>query len=247
MRIAIVGYGKMGKEVERLANERGWSIDLRVDIDTPPVTNAQRENIDVVIHYAAGKNIINDLTPWAEAHKPIVVGTTGWQDQLQDVKALVIKNQIGLIYASNFSLGVNIFLHLVKTATQMIDKFEDYDAFIQEIHHKNKIDSPSGTALTIGEIVLEHLRRKKELLIETSHNKIRPEQLHVSSIRSGTVVGTHTLAFDSAADTIELKHTAKDRSGLAFGTLFAAEWIRNKKGLFTISDAFQDLFKQGDR
>ena len=243
MRLAIVGYGKMGKEIERLAIERGWSVNIRIDIDTPPVTKAQRDNIDVVIHFATAKDIVNDLIPWAEAHKPIVVGTTSWQDNLQNVKSLVKKNQIGLIYASNFSLGVNIFFHLVKAAAQMMDKFEDYDAFIQEIHHKNKIDSPSGTALTMGQIVLEQLRRKKELLTETSHNKIKPDQLHISSSRCGTVVGTHTLAFDSAADMIELKHTAKDRSGMALGTLFAAEWIRGKKGLFTMNDAFQDIFK----
>jgi 4-hydroxy-tetrahydrodipicolinate reductase len=243
MRLAIVGYGKMGKEIERLANDRGWSIDIRVDVDTPPVTKAQRDNVDVVIHFAAAKSIVSDLTPWAEAHKPIVVGTTGWQDQLKIIEAMVKNNQIGLIYASNFSLGVNIFFHLVKTAAQMMDKFDDYDVFIQEIHHKNKIDSPSGTALTMGQIVLEHLRRKKELLTETSHNKIRAEQLHVSSTRSGAVIGTHTLAFDSAADTIELKHTAKNRSGLALGSLVAAEWIQNKKGLFTMDDAFQDIFK----
>jgi 4-hydroxy-tetrahydrodipicolinate reductase len=247
MRLALVGYGKMGKEIERLAKDRGWSVDLRVDIDTPPVTKAQRDNVDVVIHFATAKNIINDLTPWAEAHKPIVVGTTGWQDQLQNVETLVLKNKIGLIYASNFSIGVNIFLHLIKDAAQIMDKFEEYDAFIQEIHHKYKIDSPSGTSLTMGKIVLENLKRKKELLNETSHTKIRPEQLHVTSTRSGTIVGTHTLAFDSAADTIELKHTAKDRSGLALGTLFAAEWIRGKKGIFTMDDTFQDLFKQGTR
>jgi 4-hydroxy-tetrahydrodipicolinate reductase len=247
MRLAIVGYGKMGKEIGRLALERGWSADLHVDIDTPPVSLAQRESIDVVIHFASAKDIINDLRPWAEAHKPIVVGTTGWQDQMHSIEALVKNNQIGLIYASNFSLGVNIFFHLVKTAAQMMDKFDDYDAFIQEIHHNNKIDSPSGTALTMGQIVLDHLRRKKELLTETSHNKIRAEQLHVSSTRSGAVIGTHTLAFDSAVDTIELKHTAKNRSGLALGSLFAAEWIQNKKGLFTMEDAFRDLCKQGDR
>ncbi len=243
MRLAIVGYGKMGKVIERLAIERGWSVELRLDIDTPPVTKAQREAIDVVIHYASAKDITNDLTPWAEAHTPIVIGTTGWQDQLQSVAELVGKNQIGLIYGSNFSLGVNIFFHLVKTAAQMMDKFDEYDAYIQEIHHKNKLDSPSGTALTMGRIVLEHVRRKKELLNETSHTKILPEQLHVSSTRSGTVIGTHTLAFDSAADMIELKHTAKDRSGFALGTLFAAEWIQGKKGLFTMDDAFQDIFK----
>jgi 4-hydroxy-tetrahydrodipicolinate reductase len=247
MRLALVGYGKMGKEIERLAVERGWSVDLRVDIDTPPVTKTQREKIDVVIHFATAKTIIEDLTPWAEAGKHIVVGTTGWQDQVRSVEALVQNNRIGLIYGSNFSLGVNIFFHLVKAAAQMMNTFENYDAFIQEIHHKYKIDSPSGTALTIGNIVLGHLGRKKELLIETSHGKIRPEQLHVSSTRSGSVIGTHTLTFDSSADSIELKHTAKDRSGLALGSLVAAEWIQNKKGFFTMDDAFQDLFQHGDR
>ena len=191
MRLAIIGYGKMGKEIERLAIERGWSVDIRIDIDTPPVTKAQRENIDVVIHFATAKDIVNDLIPWAEAHKPIVVGTTGWQDQMQNINHLLTKNQIGLIYASNFSLGVNIFFHLVKAAAQMMDKFEDYDAFIQEIHHKNKIDSPSGTALTMGQIVLEQLRRKKELLTETSHNKIKPDQLHISSITIAAQLSVH--------------------------------------------------------
>jgi 4-hydroxy-tetrahydrodipicolinate reductase len=246
MRIALIGYGKMGKEIERLALERGWSVDLRIDIDTPPVTTAQRMNVDVVIHYANAVSMIDDLTPWVEAHKPIVVGTTGWHEQMPKVEALVKKNNIGLIYASNFSLGVNIFFHLIRTAAQTIDRFSDYDAYIQEIHHKNKLDSPSGTALTMGKIVLNYLRRKKELLNETSHGKIRPEQLHISSTRSGSVVGTHILAFDSAADTIELKHTAKDRSGFALGTLLAAEWIIGKKGLFTMDDVFQDLIKQGD-
>jgi len=247
MRIALLGYGKMGKEIERLALERGWSVDLRIDIDTPPVTPAQRDNIDVVIHFAQAGSIAGDLAPWMEARKPIVVGTTGWQEQMPKIETLVKKNNIGLIYASNFSLGVNIFFHLVRNAAQMMNSFEDYDAFIHEIHHKNKLDSPSGTALTMGQIVLKHLNRKKELLNETSHGKIRPEQLHISSTRSGSVIGTHVLAFDSAADAIELKHMAKNRSGLASGALLAAEWIIGKKGLFTMDDLFQDLLKQGDR
>jgi 4-hydroxy-tetrahydrodipicolinate reductase len=247
MRIALLGYGKMGKEIERLAVERGWSVDLRIDIDTPPVNSVQRTNIDVVIHFAQASTLVDDLTPWIEAHKPIVIGTTGWHDQMPKVETLVKKNNVGLIYSSNFSLGVNVFFHLIRTAAQIMDRCEDYDAFIQEIHHKNKLDSPSGTALTMGQIVLNHLHRKKELLNETTHGKIRPEQLHISSTRSGSVVGTHVLAFDSTADTIELKHTAKNRSGLALGTLLAAEWIIGKKGLFTMDDVFQDLFKQGDR
>jgi 4-hydroxy-tetrahydrodipicolinate reductase len=246
MRLAIVGYGKMGKEIERLALERNWSVDIRIDIDTPPVTQAQREKADVVIHFATAKTLVEDLTPWIELHKPIVVGTTGWQDQLPKIEALVLNNRTGLIYASNFSIGVNVFFQIVRVAAQLMDRFSDYDAFIHEIHHKNKIDSPSGTALTMGQIVLKNLQRKKELLNETSHGKIRPEQLHISSSRSGAVVGTHILSFDSVADSIELKHTAKNRSGLALGTLLAAEWIIGKKGLFTMDDMFQDLFKQGD-
>ena len=245
MRIALVGYGKMGKEIERLAIERKWDVTVRVDIDTPPVTTDQYESTDAVIHFANAKTIVNDLTPWIKAFKPIVVGTTGWSEQLSQVEGLVRKYQTGLIHSSNFSLGVNIFFHLVRTASQVMDRFPEYDAFIQEIHHKNKLDSPSGTALTMGQLVLKNLHRKKELLNETSHGKIRPEQLHISSTRSGSVVGTHVLAFDSNADSIELKHTAKDRSGFALGSLLAAEWIIHKKGIFTMDDVFQDLFKEG--
>ena len=245
MRLAIIGYGKMGKEIERLAIERGWTVGLRVDIDTPSVSSSQRNSVDVVIHFANAHTLVDDLTPWAEAHKSIVVGTTGWQDQLSKVQNLVTKYQIGLIYASNFSLGVNIFFHLVKSAAQMMNQFPEYDAYIHEIHHKNKVDSPSGTALTMGKIILQHLQRKKEILNVPPTGKIRPEQLHISSTRSGAIVGTHILAFDSSADTIELKHTAKDRSGFAIGALLAAEWICNKKGLYTMDDVFQDLFKKG--
>jgi 4-hydroxy-tetrahydrodipicolinate reductase len=128
-----------------------------------------------------------------------------------------------------------------------MDRFPEYDAFIHEIHHKNKLDSPSGTALTLGQLVLQHLHRKKEVLIEPPLGKIRPEQLHISSSRGGAIVGTHVLAFDSNSDTIELKHTAKDRSGFVLGTLLAAEWIIGKKGLFTMDDVFQDLFRQGEK
>lgn len=247
MQIALVGYGKMGKEIERLAIERGWTVPLRIDIDTPPITAAQRKDVDVVIHFAQADKILEDLTPWAEAQKPIVIGTTGWQEQMPKIQALVKKNDIGLLYASNFSIGVNIFFHLVRSAAQIMNQFSEYDAFIHEIHHKNKLDSPSGTALSIGQIMLKYLHRKKELLNETSHGKIRPEQLHCSSTRTGSVVGTHIVGFDSSADSIEMKHVAKDRSGLALGSLVAAEWIIGKKGIFTMDDVFQDIVKQGDR
>ncbi len=243
MRLALIGYGKMGKEIERLAVERGWRADVHLDIALPPATPEQRKAVDVAIHFAQAKTIIDDLSPWAEAQTPIVVGTTGWQDRLQDVEALVKKNRTGLVYASNFSLGVNIYFQLVRAAARLVDRFDEYDASIQEVHHKNKIDSPSGTALTMGQILLKHIGRKKELLSETSHGAIRPDQLHISSTRTGAVVGIHSVTLDSPADTIEVKHTAKNREGMARGALLAAEWIMGKKGIFTMDDLFQDLFK----
>ena len=126
----------------------------------------------------------------------------------------------------------------------MMNRFPEYDAFIHEIHHKEKIDSPSGTALQLGKIVLNELKRKKELLTQPPEGKIKPEQLHVSVSRSGWVIGTHTLAFDSAADSIEITHTAKNRNGLALGALAAAEWIQHKHGVFTMDDILQDLFSK---
>lgn len=247
MHLALIGYGKMGKEIERLAIERGWCVDLRIDIDTPPVTSEDRKKIDVAIHFANAKTIIDDLIPWMEIRKPIVVGTTGWHEKLPELEKLVLKYQIGLLYSSNFSLGVNVFFQLIRMASQLLNKFPEYDAFIHEYHHKNKIDSPSGTALTMGQIILNNLDRKKEILTEASHSKIKPEQLHISSTRGGAVVGTHILTFDSASDSLELKHTAKDRSVFVQGTLLAAEWILNKKGLFTMEDVFKDIFKLGDK
>jgi 4-hydroxy-tetrahydrodipicolinate reductase len=247
MRLALIGYGKMGKEIERLALGRGWSVDLRIDIDSPPVTVEQRRKIDVAVHFANAQTIVEDLTPWIQAQKPIVVGTTGWQIHMSKIEAMVKQNKTGLIYASNFSLGVNILFHLARTAAQLMDRFEEYDVSIQEIHHKNKLDSPSGTALTIGQILLQYLRRKKDLLSEPPLGKIHPEQLHISSTRIGAVVGTHILSFDSAADSIEIKHTAKDRSGFALGTLLAAEWILKRHGMFTMDDVFQELIEQRER
>jgi 4-hydroxy-tetrahydrodipicolinate reductase len=243
MHIGLVGYGKMGKEVERVALEKGWSVDVKADIMLPPPLPEARRIVDVVIHFAGAGTITEDLRPWAEAKKNIVVGTTGWSVQMPNIEALVQENGIGLIYASNFSLGVHLFYRILRTAGALFDKAADYDVFVQEIHHKDKADSPSGTALSIADMLLRTIGRKKEILTETSHAKIRPEQLHVGSSRAGSVVGTHTVTFDSAADSIELKHTAKNRTGLALGSLLAAEWIKGKHGLFTIENMMEDIFQ----
>lgn len=244
MKIALIGYGKMGKTIEQLALERGWSVPIKLDIDIPLPDASQRKAVDVVIHFATAKTLLEDLKPWAESGVAVVIGTTGWNDKLAEVQYLAKEYNIGIVHAPNFSLGVNIFFHLAKAASKMMNKFADYDVSIHEVHHKEKIDSPSGTALQLGKIVLNEIERKKELLTAPPEGKIKPEQLHVSSTRTGWVVGMHALEFDSIADTIEIKHTAKNRNGLALGALVAAEWIQGKHGIFTMDDVLEELFKK---
>ena len=173
--------------------------------------------------------------------KDIVVGTTGWYDKLEDVKKLVKKNNVGLLYCPNFSLGVNLFYQIINTASHIFNKFDDYDMMISEIHHKNKVDSPSGTALSLAQLIVQNVKRKKEILKDTSKEKIKPEQLHVTSTRVGSVIGQHSVMFDSDADSIEITHTAKNRRGFALGALLAAEWIIGKKGVYTMKDVMSSL------
>jgi 4-hydroxy-tetrahydrodipicolinate reductase len=243
MRIALIGYGKMGKEIERLALDRQWSVDLKIDIDTPRPPASSMAGMDVAIHFAGPQTILQDITPWVEIGTALVIGTTGWNQDLGAVRSLIERKGTGMVYASNFSLGVSVFARLVQDAARMMDKLEEYDVSIHEIHHKEKIDSPSGTALTLAGVILGELKRKKEILSQPPAGKIEPNQMHVSSSRTGAVVGVHTVTFDSEADTIELTHSAKNRSGFAFGALVAAEWIRGKKGVFTMNDVVQDLMK----
>lgn len=243
MNLALVGYGKMGKEIDMLAAQRNIPVVARIDIDSPPVEEDILHTIDVVIHFATPDAVVKDVEYWSKRGKNIVVGTTGWHRHLEQIRSIVETSNIGLVYASNFSLGVNVFFHLIEEAGKMFDTIEGYDVFVQETHHKDKIDSPSGTALTLGNILLQRIRRKKEIFGETSHGTIRPEQLHISSTRGGAVVGTHRVIFDSTADSIELTHTAKNRAGFAMGALLAAEWAQGKKGLFTMADVLSDTLR----
>ena len=184
---------------------------------------------------------MDNIEAVADCGKNIVIGTTGWYDKLDDVKQIVKAKKIGLLYSSNFSLGMNIFCQIIASAAHAFDKFDAYDAAISEIHHKGKVDSPSGTALTLGQIILQHLHRKKQVLYETPHAVLKPEQLHITSTRVGHVCGTHRVLFDSDADSIELVHTAKNRSGFALGALLAAEWLKGKKGIFTMKDVLSSI------
>lgn len=243
MNIALVGYGKMGKEVERLAVEKSHTIAARLNSQSPRVSDEASKSIDVVIHFATPHSVVPHVEEWARRKKNLVIGTTGWQDEVPRVRTLVEQYRIGLIYASNFSIGVNLFSSIIRHAGVAFNKFPDYDLFIHEEHHKDKVDSPSGTALSLAKLLLQVVERKKEILSSPPDGKIKPQQLHVSSTRAGAIVGTHRVVFDSAADQIELVHRAKNRSGFALGALLAAEWIRGKQGMFTMDDLVADLFQ----
>jgi len=241
MNIALIGYGKMGHEIERVcADRRNISIKQiftgKNNLRAAGLTRGALKDVDVCLDFSTPSSALSHIEAAAECGTDIVVGTTGWYGELPKVKRLVEERNIGLVYSANFSLGMNIFFQIVGCAAQAFDTHEMYDAAILEIHHRGKADSPSGTALALGEIILQHCRAKQELATDPPKQQLKPSQLQISSTRVGHVAGTHRVLFDSTADSIELIHSAKDRSGFALGALVAAEWLHGKKGMYTMKD-----------
>lgn len=238
MNIALLGFGKMGREIERLAVERGLHVIARKSRSVNEA--AEFHKADVLIDFSAADGVTDHIQLAIELQKPIVVGTTGWLTDEASIRRAVERGGIGVVYASNFSIGVQLFSRLVQTAGELFDRFDEYDAYLHEMHHRQKIDSPSGTAITLSEILLKALTRKKHALTQNADGRIAHEALHVTSTRAGYIPGTHIVAFDSESDTIELKHTARNRSGFAAGALVAAHWIRDRKGFFSIHDMMNE-------
>lgn len=246
MNLSIIGYGNMGHEIEKVAKSKGIAVKSIIDRSDKNATHKEineesMHNVDVCIDFTNSTSVIYNIEKISKFKKNMVVGTTGWYNKIDEVKEIVKKNNIGLIYASNFSIGVNIFFKIVENAAKIINKVDDYDIYGYELHHNRKIDSPSGTAKTIGEILIRNIKRKNKLLFEKIDRKIEPNELHFASVRAGSIPGTHGVGFDSSADTIELKHTARNREGFAIGTLMAAEWIKDKKGFYSIDDFMKDI------
>jgi len=240
MNIALIGYGKMGKEVERVAAERKIAIKqiftLENNLRAMAINPQTLKDVDVCIDFSVPTAVPENARAVAECGKNLVIGTTGWYDKLKEIEKTVKERKIGMLHSPNFSLGMNIFYQTLSSAAHIFEKFDCYDAAIQETHHRGKQDSPSGTALALGQILLQNIRRKKEMLHETCHKEIKPGQMHITSTRVGNIYGIHRVVFDSEADTIEFVHTAKSRSGFALGALTAAEWLKGKKGVFTMKD-----------
>ncbi len=246
MKLSIIGYGKMGQLIEQAALERGAEVISTIDPFNPKashksVSEESMNGVDVCICFSQPDAAMGNIADACRWKKQVVVGTTGWVDKMSEVEVMVNENNVGLVYSSNFSIGVNIFFRLIELAGQVMNKFDVYDILGYEAHHNRKIDSPSGTAVTISNIRLDNIDRKTTVFEEKLDRKIDPHELHFSSMRGGNIPGTHAVLFDSEFDTIELKHTARSRTGFAVGSVIAAEWIQDKKGLFTEADMMKQL------
>ncbi len=240
MNIALIGNGKMGAEVARIAAARGIAVaKVFTEENNRGGAGLNAESlagIDVCVEFTVPDAAVKNIEAAAKAGKPVVVGTTGWYDQLDAVRKVVTTAGTGLVYAPNFSPGVNILGHLLRSAALIFDRHDTYDVALRETHHRAKADSPSGTALHLGRILLDGLQRKSSLLAGNAPGPVAPGQLHISSERVGHAVGEHSVIFDSESDSLEFIHRAKNRSGFAHGALVAAEWIRNRRGVFTMED-----------
>lgn len=232
--IALLGYGKMGKAIDAVAAESKCTVSLRLDSKSN-LTPRLFENIDAIIDFTSRDAFLYNLPSLLEARKPIVVGTTGWHGELERIKEQVHEYNGAMIYAANFSLGVQLFFRAVRAVAKLYAPFPDFDIAVSEIHHTAKLDSPSGTALTIAKEILANAPRKTTIQTDT-HQKPLPHELQVASMRLGKVFGTHTMHIDSDFDAITLEHNAKSRYGFAKGALEAAKWIQGRTGIYSIDD-----------
>ena len=246
MNIALIGYGKMGREVEQVARKRGHAIVARIDPGSDPASTSEISSqtiacADVCVEFTHPEAAASNIEKAIRLHKPLVVGTTGGSQNLPAIKQMILEEKTGLVYAPNFSLGVNLFYRVAAVAARLFHRFEEYDVCGAEVHHRLKVDSPSGTARKLSEIVLEHFPRKTRVVVDSLNKAIEPEEFHLVSLRAGHFPGTHSLEFDSAADTIGLTHTARSRAGFASGALLAAEWIVGRQGIYTFQQVLEDL------
>ena len=229
MKIALFGYGKMGKTIERIAVERGHEIIARIDVDT---INRDISRADVAIDFSIPSEAFNNINICFNKNIPIISGTTGWLDKYTEAVAICKKKNGAFIYASNYSLGVNLFFELNKKLSNMMRNFKEYDIHMEETHHTQKLDAPSGTAITLAEDIIENSSKNKWTLDVTDSK----DEIPIVSKRIDNVPGIHSVTYNSLVDEIEIKHTAKSRDGFALGAVVAAEWLHDKKGVYTMKD-----------
>ena len=237
MKIALFGYGKMGKEIEQIALLRGHEIVLKIDLNN--IKNISKEDLkkcDTAIEFSTPASAMVNMKKCFDAGIPVVVGTTGWYDKLEEVKKICEEKNGCLFYASNFSIGVNIFFKVNEYLAKVMNNYPDYNISMEEIHHVHKLDSPSGTAISLANQIIENNKRKKKY-VNTKTEKA--DELEIISKREDEVPGTHTVKYFSSIDDIEIKHTAHNRKGFAMGAVLATEFMKGKKGIFGMNDLMQ--------
>ncbi|WP_299159546.1 4-hydroxy-tetrahydrodipicolinate reductase [uncultured Tenacibaculum sp.] len=228
MKIALLGYGRMGKEIEKIALQRGHKIIIK----TSGKEDYNISDADVAIDFSIPSSAYSNISNCINNNVPVISGTTGWLDKYNSIIELCNEKKGAFIYASNFSLGVNVFFELNKQLSKMMNALNQYNVSIEEIHHTKKLDAPSGTAITLADGIIENSNKTAWVLDEkTSENNIA-----ISAIRTPEVPGTHTVTYNSEIDTIDIKHTAHNRQGFALGAVVAAEWLVNKTGVYTMRD-----------
>lgn len=228
MKIALLGYGKMGKVIERIALERGHEIVLKKDEFN---TYDGLSTADVAIDFSVPSAAVSNISASFNANVPVVSGTTGWLEHYDEMIALCNEKKGGFISSSNFSLGVNIFFGLNEYLAKIMNQFDSYKVSMEEIHHIHKLDAPSGTAISLAQGVIQNSNYANWTLEEAKANEI-----HIEAKRIGEAPGTHTVTYDSPIDSIEIKHTAHNREGFALGAVIAAEWLAGKQGIYSMKD-----------
>jgi len=233
MNIALIGYGKMGKEIEKIALNRNHNIVLKVDKDNADTVKTEDlKKADIAIEFTTPHTVLQNIRKCFDANLPIVVGTTGWYDDFDKIKAECLAGNKSLFYASNFSLGVNLFFKVNKYLAELMNKYPEYEVSMEEIHHVHKIDKPSGTAITLAQQVIDKMARKTKWSIEECSSEI----LYIDDKREGEVPGTHIIKYTSPIDDIEIMHKAHNRQGFALGSVIAAEFLKGKKGIYNMED-----------
>ena len=258
MKIALVGYGKMGHMIESLARKRGNTIVAAIDSYAEDATvkaalpseiadAVKTSGAEGIIEFTHPDAVLGNIQALLPLGKPLVVGTTGWTAHIDKVASWVKENNCSLFHAANYSIGVNLFYRIVEEAAKLISDYDEYDTAVWEAHHAQKADSPSGTALEIAKRIMSVNLKKTKIVTDAFHSKPLPQELHVSSTRLGSVPGTHSVFFDSNADTITLTHTARSREGFALGAVRAMEWLfegiekgsLSKGQMYTMADLLQ--------
>lgn len=238
LQIVLMGYGKMGKEIETIALERGHTISLKINSsNSESITKEELKKYDVVIEFSRPASVLANINKCLDAGIPVIVGTTGWYDDLNSVKEKCNQSNGTILYASNFSVGVNILFEMNERLAALMNNRTEYDVVIDEVHHIHKLDKPSGTGITLAEGIIGNLERKKHWI--TEEKTPASGDLVINSFRESEVVGKHTVRYTSSIDEIEIMHNAFSRKGFAQGAVLAAEFIAGRKGVFTMKDVLK--------